>query len=249
MYEELNGKVAIVTGGSSGIGRAIARRFAQEGMDVVITGRHEDALKEVVSAEDKIRYLVADNTSGEDNERLVEFVKKSFGRLDVLVNCAGWCPVQDIKHITVEDYDRAFNLDARAVVDLTSRALPMLLESKGSIINMSSIGATHPGRNLSMYAGAKAAVEAFTKTWGVELAADGVRVNAIAPGATESNIWDVPGLTEEQSAAHRAGIEAGIPMGRMADPSEIASVAAFLASDQASYVTSSVFKVDGGLAV
>lgn len=249
MYGELQGKVAIVTGGSSGIGKAIAQRFAQEGMDVVITGRHEDALKAVADADEHIHYVVADNSKTEDNARVVEFSKEQFGKVDVLVNSAGWCPVQDIKHITVEDFDRAFNLDARAVVDLTSKALPLLLESKGSIINLSSIGATHPGPNLSMYSGAKAAVEAFTKVWGVELAQDGVRVNAIAPGATESSIWDVPGLTEEESRAHRKGIEDGIPVKRMANPSEIAAVAAFLASDQASYITSSVYKVDGGLAI
>ena len=100
-----------------------------------------------------------------------------------------------------------------------------------------------------MYTGAKAAIENFTKVWALELAEDGVRVNAIAPGAIETNIWTVPGLTPEQSAAHRASIEQGIPMKKMGEPADIANIAAYLASSQAKYVTGSVFKVDGGLAV
>ncbi len=249
MYEELNGKVAIVTGGSSGIGRGIAERFAAEGVNVIITGRHEDELKQVADGNDKIYYQVSDATKPEDNTALVAFAKEKFGRLDILVNNAGWCPVQDIKHMALADYDRAFDLDVKAVVDLTIDALPMLLEAKGNIVNLSSIGATHPSANLSMYCGAKAAIENFTKVWAVELAEDGVRVNALAPGAIDTNIWDVPGLTEEQSAAHKQGIVDGIPMKHMGEPADIAAAAAFLVSNQAKYVTGTILKVDGGLAI
>ncbi|MGN0433166.1 MAG: SDR family NAD(P)-dependent oxidoreductase [Bilifractor sp.] len=249
MYLDLQNKVAIVTGGSSGIGRGIAERFADEGVNVVITGRHEDSLKKVADDHAGINYVVADMTKEEDTAKVVDYVKQKFGRLDILVNCAGWCPVQSIKEMTIADYNRAFDLDVKAVVDLTIKALPMILASKGTIINLSSVGATHPGINLSMYTGAKAAVENFTKVWALELANDGVRVNAIAPGAIATNIWTVPGLTAEQSAVHRRSIEQGIPMKKMGEPEDIANIAAYLASEQAKYVTGSVFKVDGGLAV
>lgn len=249
MYKELTGKVAIVTGGSSGIGKGIAERYAKEGVDVVITGRHEETLKQVADTNDHIYYVTADMTNSDDVAKTVQFVKDHFGHLDILVNCAGWCPVQSIKEMTLADYNKAFDLDVKAVVDLTIQSLPMLLESKGNIINLSSIGATHPSVNLSMYTGAKAAVENFTKVWAVELAEDGVRVNAIAPGAIETNIWDVPGLTKEQSEAHMQSITDGIPVKRMGRPEDIANMAAYLASDQADYVTGSVFKVDGALAI
>lgn len=249
MYNELKNKAAIVTGGSSGIGKGIAERFAKEGVNVVITGRHEDSLKAAAAADQHIHYVVADMTNTDDVAKTVAYVKDNFGRLDILVNCAGWCPVQDIKHMTLEDYNKAFDLDVKAVVDMTIQSLPMLLESKGNIINLSSIGATRPGINLSMYTGAKAAVENFTKVWAVELAQDGVRVNAIAPGAVETNIWDVPGLTKEQSEAHMKNIIDGIPVKRMGKPEDIANMAAFLISDQADYITGSIFKVDGALAI
>ena len=249
MYSDLQNKVAIVTGGSSGIGRGIAERFTDEGVNVVITGRHEDFLKKVADDHAGINYVVADMTKEEDTAKVVDYVKQKFGRLDILVNCAGCCPVQSIKEMTIADYNRAFDLDVKAVVDLTIKALPMILASKGTIINLSSVGAAHPGINLSMYTGAKAAVENFTKVWALELADDGVRVNAIAPGAIATNIWTVPGLTAEQSAAHRRSIEQGIPMKKMGEPEDIANIAAYLASEQTKYVTGSVFKVDGGLAV
>ena len=111
---------------------------------------------------------------------------------------------------------------------------------------MSSVGATHPAANLSMYTGAKAAIENFTRVWALELADKKVRVNAIAPGAIESNIWNVPGLTKEEAEKHRAGIASGIPFKRFGTPEEVANVALFLVSDEASYVSGSIYAVDGG---
>lgn len=195
--KRLDGKVAIVTGGSSGIGKAIAERFSQEGANVIITGRHEETLKEV--SNDKISYVVGDMTDSKAVEKVVNTAIDKFGRIDILVNNAGWCPVQPITNITIDDYNKAFDLDVKSVVDLTTKALPYIIEAKGNIINLSSVGATHPGINLSMYVGAKAAIENFTRVWALELADKGVRVNAIAPGAIRTNIWDVPGLTKEES--------------------------------------------------
>lgn len=246
MYD-LSGKVAVVTGGGSGIGRAIAHRFAKEGANVVIVGRTEKSLKETAEYDGKISYVAGDITKTQTIERVISFVEQKFGRLDILVNNAGWCPVQPITEIKIEDYDRAFSLDVRALVELTVHALPMLIASKGNIVNLSSVGATHPAKNLSMYVGAKAAVENFTRSWALELADKGVRVNAIAPGAIRTNIWNATDLSPADAKKHEDGIAATIPFGRFGSPEEVAAVAAFLVSDEASYVSGSVYAVDGGM--
>ncbi len=243
----LDGKVAIVTGGSSGIGKAIAVLYAKEGADVVIISRKEDALKETCKLnEKKITYVVGDITKDESIKKLVDYVKKKFGKLDILVNNAGWCPVQPLKELKIEDYDKAFSLDVRALVNITIECLPLILKSKGNILNMSTVGSTHRGPNLSMYLGAKAAVDNFTRCWALELAKDGVRVNAIAPGAIETNIWNITDLSPEDAKKHRESIEKLIPCGRFGKPEEIATVALFLVSDEASYVNGAIFGVDGG---
>ena len=244
--ERLNGKVAVVTGGGSGIGGASAERVAKEGAHVAIAGRKEQPLQETAAADGKISYVVGDITKTETIEEIVRTVQDKFGRLDILVNNAGWCPVQPITEITIEDYDRAFGLDVRAVVDMTVHALPLILQSKGTILNLSSTGATHPAANLSMYVGAKAAIENFTRAWAIELAPKGVRVNALAPGAIRTNIWNVTDLSPEAAKAHEDGIAAGIPMGRFGRPEEVANVALFLVSDEASYVSGSVYGITGG---
>lgn len=241
-------KVAVVTGGGSGIGRAVAQRFAQEGADVVIVGRTEASLKDTAAAcEGKIAYVVGDITNSATVEQVVKTACERYGHLDILVNNAGWCPVQPLADMTIADYDKAFSLDVRALVDMTIQALPHIVETKGSIINLSSVGATHPAANLSMYVGAKAAVENFTRTWAIELADKGVRVNAIAPGAIRTNIWNATDLSEEDAKKHEEGIANGIPFGRFGAPEEVANVALFLASDDASYVSGSVYAVDGAL--
>lgn len=243
---KLENKTSIVTGGSSGIGRAVAERFAKEGARVLIVGRKEDALRGTAATSDKISYVVGDITKTETIERIMQAVEERFnGQLDILVNNAGWCPVQPITEITIEDYDRAFSLDVRALVELTVHALPKIRAAKGCILNLSSVGATHRAPNLSVYVGAKAAVENFTRVWALELAADGVRVNAIAPGAIRTNIWNATDLSPEDAKKHEEGIAAGIPFGRFGAPEEVANVAAFLVSDEASYVSGAVYAVDG----
>lgn len=245
--EKLKNKVAIVTGGSSGIGKAIALKFAKYGAKVIIVGRKENALKEVADENENISFVAGDITDTKTISTLIEKVENEYNsQLDILVNNAGWCPVQPITEVTIEDYDKAFNLDVRAVVDLTIHALPLLIKAKGNIINMSSVGATHPGANLSMYVGAKAAIENFTKAWAIDLAKYKVRVNAIAPGAIETNIWNVTDLSEEDAQKHKDNIAKGIPFRRFGSPDEVASVALFLASEDASYVSGSVYSVDGG---
>jgi NAD(P)-dependent dehydrogenase (short-subunit alcohol dehydrogenase family) len=243
----LDNKVAVITGGSSGIGKAIAVLYAKEGADVVIISRKEEALKEVCKLnEKKISYVVGDITKEESVKKLVDYVKNKFKKLDILVNNAGWCPVQPLKEIKISDYDKAFDLDVRALVNVTIEFLPLILKAKGNILNISTVGASHRGPNLSMYLGAKGAVENFTRCWALELAKDGVRVNAIAPGAIETNIWNMTDLSPEDAKKHKKSMEQTIPCGRFGLPEEVANVALFLASNEASYVSGSIYNVDGG---
>ena len=166
------------------------------------------------------------------------------GQLDILVNNAGWNPIQPLSEITEASYDAAFDLDVKAVVLLAAKLLPLVKKSKGSIINMSSVGKEHPAPNISLYVAAKAAVENLTKSWANELAGEGVRVNAIAPGAIETSIWNVPGATQEQMDEKLKRVEAGIPMKRFGKPDKAANAANFLASNEASYGSGSIYGVD-----
>lgn len=248
MSERLDNKIAIVTGGGTGIGKAIALRYAKEGAKVVITGRRESKLQEVAAENSNIHYVAADLTKTEDVTKVIDYVKANFaGQLDILVNNAGWCPVQSVKDLTLKDYDSAFSLDVRAVVDITIQALPLLLKTKGNIINMSTNGVQHRAVNLSMYIGAKSAVENFTRCWALDLVDDGVRVNAIAPGAIRTDIWNVTNLPEKEAREHEKRTTANIPMKRFGTPDEIADAALFLASEESSYIDGAVIGVDGGI--
>ena len=130
---------------------------------------------------------------------------------------------------------------------MTIECLPLSLKAKGNILNISTVGATHRGPNLSMYLGAKAAVENFTRCWALELVKDGVRVNCISPGAIETNIWNVTDLSEEEAKKLKESMKKNIPMGRLGTPEEVANVALFLVSNEASYATGSIYSVDGGV--
>lgn len=246
MNGKLEGRTAVVTGGGSGIGRAIAIRYAAEGARVIIVGRREGKLQEVSSLNPNISYVAGDLTESMTVAKVIEAVNERFdGRLDILVNNAGWCPVQSIKDITLQDYDKAFSLDVRSLVDMTIQALPLLLKAKGCIINLSTIGVTHRNYNLSMYIGAKSAVENFTRCWALDLAKDGMRVNAIAPGPIRTEIWNVTNLDEEAAREHEKRVTGNNPMQRFGTPEEVANVALFLASDEASYINGAVISVDG----
>ncbi|MFJ7998412.1 SDR family NAD(P)-dependent oxidoreductase [Streptomyces sp. NPDC096310] len=246
MSTRLDGKAALVTGAGTGIGRAVARRFAAEGAKVLILGRTEETLKEAAGDDESIDCLVADLERDQDIARVLQEVQDRYGRLDVLVNNAGWAPVTPISEVTMDEYDRVFSINVRALVNLTVQALPMLKASRGSVINMSSVICKNHLPNMSMYAGTKAAVEIFTRIWAKELAADGVRVNAIGVGSIETPIYGKTDLSDDAAQAHMDAIRRAVPQGRFGRPEDVAAVAAFLACDEAGFVTGSEYGVDGG---
>lgn len=239
-------KVVVVTGAGTGIGRAVAQRFAKEGAKVLILGRTENTLKETAEADEDISYVVADIEKDEDIEKVVSEVKEKYGRLDILVNNAGWAPVTPFSDVRMDEYDKVFGINVRALVNITLHMLPMLKESKGNVINMSSVICKNHLLNMSMYAGTKAAVEIFTQIWAKELAPEGVRVNAIGVGAIETPIYGKTELSDSGIKEHIEKITKAIPQGHFGKPEDIAAVAAFLASDEAGFITGSIYGIDGG---
>jgi len=239
-------KTVLVTGAGTGIGRAVAQRFADEGADVLILGRTEETLKETASSNEKISYIVADIEKDENIADVISELENTYGKLDILINNAGWAPVTPISEVKMDEYDKVFGINVRALVNLTINSIPLLKKSKGNIINMSSVICKNHLLNMSMYAGTKAAVEIFTQIWAKELAGDGVRVNAAGVESIETPIYDKTDLSDESIQEHIDKITSAIPQGHFGKPEDIAAVTAFLASDEANFITGSIYGIDGG---
>lgn len=242
-------KTALVTGGGTGIGRAIAKRMAKDGANVVIIGRNEETLEESAEQHENITYIVADVLKSEDIARVLTEIQEEFGKLDIVVNNAGIAPMTPIEKINLADFDRTFALNVRAVIDVTAQALPYLKASKGNIVNITSGLVHNPMPGNGVYTASKAAVLSLTRTWAKELAPYGIRVNSVSAGATNTPIYNALGLNEEQKEAYQQAVSKAVPLGRFAEPDEISPVVAFLASEHARYVTGADYRVDGGFGI
>lgn len=246
--KRLSALTALVTGGSTGIGRIIAARLATEGAKVVITGRNEAGLKESAQQHENISWIVADVGNTEDVARTIATVIQQHGQLDILVNNAGVAPVTPLSDLQMEEYDNTFQVNVRGLIDTTRQALPFLKASQGTVINISSTVAVRPLPNMSVYSASKAAVSALTKSWGKELAKDGIRVNSLVVGPIETPIYEKTQLSPDEAQAHIDAVRKIIPLGRFGKPEEVAAFVAFLASDESHFLTASEFAIDGGAA-
>jgi NAD(P)-dependent dehydrogenase (short-subunit alcohol dehydrogenase family) len=243
MGKKLVGKIAVITGGSAGIGFATAKRFAAEGARVFITGRRQaeldKAVKDIGSAAVGVR---ADASDLDDIDRLYAVVKKEAGHIDVLFVNAGFYEFSKFGDVTQEHFDKTFSTNVRGVLFAVQKALP-LLKSGSSVIMSGSIASMKGMPAFSVYDATKAAVRSFARGWIVDLKGDGIRINVLSPGHT-----DTPGLSSLVSDEQKRGIAATIPLGRLATGDDLAKAAVFLASEDSSYITGIELFVDGGVA-
>jgi len=248
MSGKLEGKVALVTGGSSGIGLATARRFVGEGAYVFITGRRHDELDEAVKTIGKnVTGVQGDVAKLADLDGLYDAVKAKAGRIDVLFANAGVAELAPVGEITEEQFDKVFDINVKGLLFTVQKALPLIPDG-GSIILNASIVASKGNPASSVYSASKAAVRSFARTWTMDLKERKIRVNALSPGPTNTPAYDR--LAESGPAGQQmlASIVNRVPMGRFGTPDEIARAAVFLASDDSTFVTGTELFVDGGAA-
>ena len=248
----MQGKVVIVTGASSGIGRAAALLFAKKGSTVIAVGRNGKELTALSQSagvkKGEIKSHLADVTEMSQLERIVTETIHNHGQIDVLINSAGIIKNGTIETTTLDDWDKMMNINLRSVFALTQKALPHLIESKGNIVNVSSVAGTRSFPNVLAYCVSKAAIDQFTRCMALEVAPKGVRVNAINPGVVVTNLHKRSGM---EDAAYKAFLEHSKdthPIGRVGDPQEVAELIYFLASDKASWITGATYEIDGGRA-
>jgi len=238
---KLRGKTALITGGSSGIGLAVARRFAMEGATVLIAGRKQQQLDQALAQiGHDAEAIQADVTRTADLDRLFARVADRAARLDVLVTSSGIAEYAPLDQITEAHIDRAFDLNVRAMV-LTVQRAARLMAQGGSIVLVGSIASTIANPGYATYSASKAAVRSYARTWTHELAGRGIRVNTLSPGPTDTPMFDDVGDDVRKTLTSQ------IPFGRLGRPDEIASAALFLASDESSYVGGADLHVDGGM--
>lgn len=248
---DFNDKVVLITGASSGIGAATAIYFSKLSAKLVLVGRKEANLKRIALYCEKTKGLkplpiTADVTEESDTERIINTTIEHYGKLDVLINNAGVIGMGGIKNSSLEIYDKVMSTNLRAVYQMTMLAVPHLIKTKGSIVNMSCIASTKPSTMALAYNISKAALDHFTKCIALELASDGVRVNSINPGFVKTNLLKDIGLNEDQLALFIKNVVGNIPLKKPVEGDEVAALVAFLASDKAKSITGSIYIIDGG---
>ena len=237
----LNGKIAVVTGGSSGIGLAIAKRFVEEGAYVFITGRRQTELDGAVALiGEHVEAVQGDVTLGVDLDRLYRTVTASKGRLDILVANSGFSEAATLDDTTEEHFDRTFGTNARATLFTVQKALP-LMSGGGAVVLIGSIAGSIGTPGYGAYGATKAVTRSYARTWTNELAGRGIRVNTLSPGPIDTPM--MAGATEEV----RTMLIGLIPLKRMGRPEEVAAAALFLASDESSFIAGTELCIDGGM--
>ena len=238
---KLNGKIALVTGGSSGIGLAIAERFVAEGATVFITGRRQAELdKAVARIGNNVEAIQGDVTSSADLERLFAQVKASHGKLDILVTSSGVSEHAQLPEITEAHYDKTFDLNARATLFTVQGAVKLMGEG-GAIVLIGSIADVMGNVGYGVYGATKAVTRSFARTWAAEFAGRGIRVNNLSPGPIDTPMFDA--VSDE----FRNSVTRMIPMKRLGRPEEVAAAALFLASGESSFITGAELCIDGGM--
>jgi NAD(P)-dependent dehydrogenase (short-subunit alcohol dehydrogenase family) len=242
---KLEGKIALITGGNSGIGLATAKQFVNEGAYVFITGRREPQLSAAVKEIGRnVTGIPGDVANLGDLDRLFAQIKREKGKLDVVFANAGITPQTPLGNITEEDYDSLFNANVKGLLFTVQKALPLMPDG-GSIILNASIVASKGFADWSVYSATKAAVRSFARSWTTDLKDRRIRVNALSPGYIDTAPWRSINLAEIRANIMSSG---AVPLGRFGTSDEVAKVAVFLAADDSSYVTGTELFVDGGVA-
>lgn len=250
--KQFEGKVAFVTGATSGIGRACAIAFANQGAKIVCVGRNESALKQLVLelelSGSEILSVTADLSVEAETEHAISRALTTFGGLDILVNAAGHISNGTIENTSHKAWDDMLNVNVRAIFILMQKALPSLIERRGNIVNISSVTGLRAFPGVLAYCVSKAALDQLTRCSALELAAKRVRVNAVNPGVVRTEIHKRGGMNDDAYAAFLEHSKSTHPLGRVGQPQEIADLVLFLASDRAGWITGATYSIDGGRA-
>lgn len=249
MAAKLEGKITLITGGTSGLGLATARRFVAEGARVVLTGRRQAELERATAELGGNAVGVRGDVSNlADLDRLIAAIYERFGRLDVLFANAGGGGLQPLGEVTEENFDKYFGINVKGTLFTVQKALP-LMAAGGSVVLNGSMASIKGMPGFGVYAATKAALRSFARTWAVDLKGRNIRVNVISPGTVVTPAYKSElGMTDEQLEGFVAHVSATAPLGRPGTPDEIAKAVVFLASDDSSYVTGADLFVDGGAA-
>ena len=243
-------KVAVITGASSGIGRATALLFAQNGANVIAVGRIQSELgslrDETRQFDGSVKTHLADITETSQVDRLVTETIEHFGKIDVLVNSAGIIKTGSIEDTMLDDWDKMMNINLRSMFYLMQKCVPSLVVSKGNIVNVSSVTGMRAFPGVLAYCVSKAATDQLTRCTALELAAKGVRVNAVNPGVVITNLHKRGGMSAENYAKFVENAKNTHPLGRPGTPEEVAELIVYLASEKASWITGATYEIDGG---
>lgn len=246
----MDGKIVIVTGASSGIGRAAALEFMRKGATVVGVGRKRADLETLrataKTAGGAIKIEIADVTEFSQIDRLISETVENFGRIDVLVNAAGILKGGNIENTSLDDWDGMMNINVRSVFNIIQKCLPHLERSIGNIVNVSSVTGLRSFPNVLAYCVSKAALDQLTRCTALELAPKGIRVNAVNPGVTITNLHKRGGMSEKDYEVFLQNAKKTHPLGRPGEAEEVADLIYFLASDRAKWITGSTYSIDGG---